>query len=163
MTSKRNSSEISHRRKILVIIDHTQECRRAVSFAAQHAKNTERTLVLLSVIDNSEFQHFLGVNEIMRTEATQNAFMTLQQIADEIRATKTIEAEKIVREGKKIDEILKLIDEDQDIAIIVLAASGSTEGPGPLVQSIANRGGTFSIPVTIIPSGLADEDIETVA
>ncbi|MCZ2203288.1 universal stress protein [Bartonella sp. A05] len=163
MVSKRKNCETDHRRKILVIIDNTQECRRAVSFAAQHAKNTNRTLMLLSVIDSSEFQHFLGVNEIMRTEATQNASMILQQIADEMRTTKTLEVEGIVREGKKIDEILKLIDEDRDIAIIVLAASGSTEGPGPLVQSIANRGGTFSIPVTIIPSGLADEDIETVA
>ncbi|MDD9330375.1 MAG: universal stress protein, partial [Bartonella sp.] len=69
MLSKRKSQEINHKRKILVIIDETPECRRAVIFAAQHAKNTNSTLILLSIIDNSRFQHFLGVDKVMRMES----------------------------------------------------------------------------------------------
>ncbi|WP_455476833.1 universal stress protein [Bartonella sp. B41] len=161
MVSKRKKPKMNQKRKILVIIDETPECQRAVAFATQHAKNTNRTLVLLSVIDNSEFQHFLGVNDVMRTESTQQAYRILKQIANGM--TQTLATETIVREGKKIDEILKLINEDKEIALIVLAAGEHTEGPGPLVQSIANRGTTFSIPVTVIPSNLADEDIESVA
>ncbi|MCZ2328984.1 universal stress protein [Bartonella sp. F02] len=163
MVSKRKILEKGRQRKILVIIDQTPECHRAVAFAAQHAKNTNGTLVLLSIIDNSEFQHFLGVNEIMRTESVENASAALKQIAHEVHMKKAIKTEIIVREGQKNDEIFKLIDEDQSIAIIVLAAGSSSEGPGPLVQSIANRGEAFPIPVIIIPSGIADEDIEVVA
>ncbi|WP_336288124.1 MULTISPECIES: universal stress protein [unclassified Bartonella] len=163
MVSQHKSPKKDHKRKILVIIDETPECRRAVAFAAQHAQNTQRTLVLLSVIDSSEFQHFLGVNDVMRTELTQNAYTVLKQIADDVHTSHALDAEMIVREGKKVDEILKLIDQDKEIALIVLAASGHTEGPGPLVQLIAYRGTAFSIPVTVIPSNLADEDIESVA
>ncbi|EJF78551.1 Universal stress protein family [Candidatus Bartonella washoeensis] len=163
MVSERKNLKTDHKRKILVIIDETPECRRAVAFAAQHAQNTNRTLVLLCVVDSIEFQHFLGVNNVMRTESTQTAHRVLGDIANEVRMTHALETEIIVREGKKIDEISKLIDEDKEIALIILAASGHTEGPGPLVQLIGIRGTAFSVPVTVIPSNLADEDIESIA
>ncbi|CAF28121.1 universal stress protein A [Bartonella henselae] len=161
--SKQNKAKTNHKRKILVIIDETPECRRAVAFAAQHAQNTKKTLVLLCIVDSVEFQHFLGVNNVMRTEAIQTAHKVLGEIASDVRTTHSLETQITVREGKKIDEIAKLIDEDKQIALIVLAASEHTEGPGPLVQLIGNRGTAFSIPVIVIPSNLADEDIESIA
>ncbi|USP03611.1 universal stress protein [Bartonella taylorii] len=163
MASKRKDAKAEHKRKILVIIDETPEHRRAVAFAVQHAKNTNRTLVLLCVVDSVEFQHFLGVNNIMRTESTQSAHKVLGEIANDVRTTHNLETEIVIREGEKIDEISKLIDEDKEISLIVLAASEHTEGPGPLIQLIGNRGTAFSIPVTVIPSNLADEDIESIA
>ncbi|VEJ45906.1 universal stress protein [Bartonella vinsonii] len=163
MASKQKTLKNKHKKKILVIIDETPECRRAVAFAAKHAQKTNRTLVLLCVVDSVEFQHFLGVNNVMRTESTQNAHKVLGEIAHDIRTTHALETEIMIREGKKIDEISKLVDEDKEIALIVLAASEHAEGPGPLIQLIGNRGAAFSIPVTVIPSNLADEDIESIA
>ena len=46
------------------------------------------------------------------------------------------------------------------IALMILAAGESTEGPGPLVSAIAGSGGTFSIPVTVVPTTLTDQDID---
>lgn len=163
MDSKQKNTKANHKRKVLVIIDETPECRRAVAFAAQYAQNTNRTLVLLCVVDSSDFQHFLGVNNVMRSESTQIAHKVLGEIAHNVRATHALQTQIVIREGKKIDEISKLIEEDKEIALIVLAASGHSEGPGPLVQLIGNRGAAFSIPVTIIPSNLADEDVESIA
>ncbi|MBX4335241.1 universal stress protein [Bartonella raoultii] len=163
MDSKQENIKAKYKRKVLVIIDETPECRRAVAFAAQYAQNTNRTLVLLCVVDSSDFQHFLGVNNVMRSESTQIAHKVLGEIASGVRATHALQTQIVIREGKKIDEISKLIEEDKEIALIVLAASGHSEGPGPLVQLIGNRGTAFSIPVTIIPSNLADEDIESIA
>ncbi|WP_375653276.1 universal stress protein [Bartonella sp. AP19HLJMH] len=163
MISKPQNPKKKPKKKNLVIIDETPECRRAVAFAAQHAQNTSRTLVLLCVVDSAEFQHFLGVNNVMRTESKQSAHKILGDIASKVRTTHALETEIVVREGKKIDEISKLIDEDKRIALIVLAASEHTEGPGPLVQLIGNKGTAFSIPVIVIPSNLADEDIRSIA
>ena len=56
-----------------------------------------------------------------------------------------------MREGNTASEILRLIEEDEDIAILVLAATGQ-EGPGPLVASLGNTvGADFPIPVAIVP------------
>ena len=60
----------------------------------------------------------------------------------------------------RAEEIVKLIDEDEDIGILVLAAGTGNEGPGPLVSSLAKTAGTFPIPVAIVPGHLSDEDID---
>ena len=64
------------------------------------------------------------------------------------------------REGQPAEEIVKLIDDDADIGILVLAAGTAKEGPGPLVSSLAKTAGTFPIPVAIVPGHLSDEDID---
>ncbi len=163
MVSKRLSREAGHRRKFLAIIDDTPECERAVAYASKRAQSTGGVLVLLYVIEPSDFQHWLGVEKIMRDEAMATAGAALDGYATEIREKLGIEPELVVREGKPADEIHKLIEDDQDIAILVLAAGGAKEGPGPLVASIAGRGAAFPIPVTVVPLNLSDEDIDSLA
>jgi len=163
MVSKRLSREAGHRRKFLAIVDDTPECERAVAYASRRAKNTAGVLVLLYVIDPGDFQQWLGVEKIMREEANAAAAAALDVHARKVRETLGIEPELVVREGKATEEIHKLIEEDQDIAILVLAAGAGKEGPGPLVSSIAGRAAAFPIPVTVVPQNLSDEDIESLA
>lgn len=163
MVSKRLSKEAGHRRKFLAIIDETPECERAVAYASKRAKSTGGVLVLLYVIEPDDFQHWLGVEKIMREEATATANGVLDAQAAKVREKLGVEPELVVREGKPSEEIHKLIEEDQDIAILVLAAGSGKEGPGPLVASIAGKGAAFPIPVTVVPQNLSDEDIESLA
>lgn len=160
MVSKRLSREAGHRRKFLTIIDDTPESERAVAYASKRALSTNGVPVLLYVVDPTDFQAFLGVEKVMREEATATAQAALDQAATRIRGGLGIEPELVIREGKPAEEIHKLIEEDQDIAILVLAASNAKEGPGPLVASIAGKGAAFPIPVTVVPHSLSDEDID---
>ena len=76
-----------------------------------------------------------------------------------------VASEDVIREGEKGEEIRKLIDEDEDIAVLVLGASTDPVGPGPLVASLAagTAAGSFPIPVTIVPGNLDLEDIQALA
>lgn len=161
MVSRRLSREAGHRRKFLAIIDDTPECERAVAYASKRALHTNGVPILLYVIDPTEFQAFLGVEKVMREEATATAKSTLDAAASKIRTDLGIEPEIVIREGKAIEEIHKLIEEDQDIAILVLAAGGAKEGPGPLVAAIAGKAAAWPIPVTVVPLSLSDEDIDS--
>lgn len=163
MVSKRLSREAGHRRKFLAIIDDTPECERAVAYGSRRAKSTNGVLVMLYVIEPGDFQHWLGVEKIMRAEAMETAQAALDGFATKLREQIGIEPELVVREGKPAEEIHKLIEEDQDIAILVLAAGAGKEGPGPLVASIAGKAAAFPIPVTVVPQNLSDEDIESLA
>jgi nucleotide-binding universal stress UspA family protein len=163
MVSKRLIREAGHRRKFLAIIDETPECERAVAYASKRAKSTGGVLVLLYVIEPGDFQHWLGVEKIMREEAAQTAGAALDVHATKVRETVGIEPELVVREGKPAEEIHKLIEDDQDIAILVLAAGAAKEGPGPLVASIAGKGAAFPVPVTVVPQNLSDDDINSLA
>lgn len=163
MVTKRLIHEAGHRRKFLAVIDETPECERAVLYAARRASKTNGGLTLLFVIEPGDFQHWLGVEQVMRAEALETAEASIAKHAAFAREKVGIEAEAVVREGMPVEQIHALIEEDQDIAILVLAAGAAKEGPGPLVSSIAGRNAAFPIPVTVVPYNLSDEDIESLS
>jgi nucleotide-binding universal stress UspA family protein len=164
MGRKRKSTEAGHRRKFLVVIDDTPECGRALFYAARRAERTGGALVLLYVIVPGEFQHWIGVENIMRAEAMEQAEATLGRFADLARDRCHVEPQLVIREGSRSDEIVNLIEEDEDIAILVLAAGTEKEGPGPLVTALAGKAaGTFPVPITIVPGTLDDEAIAAIA
>ncbi len=84
-------------------------------------------------------------------------------IAARAKQVAHITPDRVIREGDPAAEILKLIEEDADIGILVLAAGTGKEGPGPLVTTVAKTAGDFPIPVAIVPGHLRDEDLEAMA
>lgn len=162
MVSKRLIHEEGHKRKFLCVVDDSQECDRAVLYAERRATSTGGSMELLYVSEPESFQHWIGVEEIMKEEARETGEAVLEKYAQYSREHGSIDPELIYREGKKLDELQSLIEEDQDIAVLVLAAGESTEGPGPLVSALAGGEGTFSIPVIVVPCGMTDEEIESV-
>ena len=164
MVAIRKSNEEGHRRKFLVVVDETPECDRAIVYAAKRAARTGGVVTLLFIIAPGDFQHWLGVEDIMRAEAQEEAEATLAKASERVRSVARTEPETVVREGSAAEEIMELIEADADIAILVLAASTGSEGPGPLVSSIAGKAaGTFPIPVTIVPGNLDDDSIAALA
>ena len=164
MMRPRRSREEGHKRKFLVVVDDSPECMRALAYAAKRAAHTGGAVVLLSVIEPEAPQSFLGVDDIIRAEAMEQAQATLAKFAAKARDFANLDPEMAIREGNRAEEIRKLIESDEDIAILVLAAGESSEGPGPLVTAIAARGaGNFPIPITIVPASLTNEQLDAVA
>ena len=150
-----------HRRKFLVNVDDTPECRVALRYACGQAGSTNGQVALLRVIEPGDFQHWLSVEERMREEAREEAERLLQGLAAEISASVHIMPELMVREGKAFDEILAQIDEDPQIRVLVLGAATGPEGPGPLVSALAGRmPGNMHIPVTVVPGNLTDAQVD---
>ena len=164
---KRQSFEKGHSRKFLVVVDETPECERALAFAAGRAERTGGGLALLYVVEPGDFQHWLGVEEIAREEGMNKAKAVFRLFGRKLKGFgfDKIEPEEIIREGNKAEEIVNLIHEDTDIAILVLGASKDPSGPGPLVSSLAagKEFGEFVIPITIVPGSLTDEEISALA
>src|ERR1700687_6434383 len=91
MAMKRKSGETGHRRKFLVIIDDSPEVSRALLFAARRAARTGGGLVLLYVIAPSEFQQWVGVENIMRAEAVEAAEAALGKTGVVVRERAGVE------------------------------------------------------------------------
>lgn len=160
-TRRRRSYEAGHKPKWLVVIDDTAECDRAVYFAARRAARVGAGLLMLRVIETHDRnQQWLGVADIMRAEAHEEANAALNKYSTRANGVAGVTPERAIREGKTADEILKLIEEDEDIAILVLAAGTGKDGPGPLVSSFAQMAGDYPIPVAIVPGHLSDEEID---
>ena len=164
MSTKRRSYEKGHKRKYMVVIDDTEECERAVHWAAKRAGRTKSQLIMLRVIETSERnQQWLGVADIMKAEEMEAANKALDKYAALAKKIARLTPDRVVREGDAAEELVKLIDEDADIGILVLAAGTGKEGPGPLVSNLAKTAGTFPIPVAIVPGNLSDDELDAMA
>jgi nucleotide-binding universal stress UspA family protein len=167
ITKKRRSFEAGHARKFLLIVDDSQEVESALYYAASRILRSSGILVMLYVIEPQEFQHWVGVRQVQLEEETNKARALFRLFKRKLHNVgfENIPVEEVIREGTKADELMKLINEDEDIAILVLGASVDPVGPGPLVSSLAlgRAAGSFPVPITVVPGNLALEDILTLA
>jgi nucleotide-binding universal stress UspA family protein len=164
MSRQRRSYETGHKPKLLVVVDNTEECDRAVYFASRRAARIGGNVVMLRVVEtHDQSQQWLGVADIMRAEAHEEANAELARYASRAKSIAGIAPEQALREGDKAEEILKLIDEDEDIFILVLGACTGAEGPGPLVTTIGRTAGDYPIPVAIVPGHLSDPESDALS
>jgi nucleotide-binding universal stress UspA family protein len=158
------TAERAINRIFLVIVDESQELKLALRYACIRARKTGGRVALLTVIEPAEAQHWMGVNELMREEARMAAEQTLQKVAADVQKTSAAMPILYVREGDRRDELLKLIDEEPSISILVLGAATGAKGPGPLVSALTTKFvGKLRVPVTIVPGHLSIESIDTIA
>jgi hypothetical protein len=108
-------------------------------------------------------QQWLGVADIMRAEAHEQANAMLDQYAARANGVAALTPGRVIAEGDKVAEMLKVIVEDEDIAALMLAASIGKEGPGPLVANLGKSAGTFPIPIAIVPGHLTDEELDAMS
>ncbi|MGL4635130.1 MAG: universal stress protein [Beijerinckiaceae bacterium] len=161
---KRRSYEAGHRPKLLVVVDESPEADRALYYAARRAARIGAGLVTLYVMPQGETQVWLGVGDIMKADAEEKGMRLLDAAAERATTIAAIATERVMLEGVTSAEINKLVERDEDISSLVLAAGVGTEGPGPLVSSLAGKGGLgLPVPVTIVPGDLDDAEIDALA
>jgi nucleotide-binding universal stress UspA family protein len=164
MTTQRRSYETGHKPKCLVIVDDTAEWDRAVYYASRWAIRVGGGVVMLRIIETEDQnQQWLGVADIMRAEAHDEADAALDRASGRANGIAAITPERVIREGDATEQILDVIDQDVDIVMLVLAANPGPEGPGPLITLMADVVGSFPIPITIVPGGLTDVDIDALS
>lgn len=149
-------------RKFLVVLDDSTECLNAMRFAALRAANTgggTGSVVILGIIQPEEFQHWVGVGNVMREEARERIEEHFKVFSDRMQEKEGITPVLSIREGESVPQILAQIKEDPEIGVLVLGAGISGEGPGPLVTQLSRMAGTLPIPVTIVPGSLSKENL----
>ena len=149
-------------RKFLVVLDDSRECLNAMRFAAMRAANTKAGVEVLAVIPPEEFNHWIGVGDIMREEARERIHAHFEVFAKWMRDKQGIDPELVIREGEPVSEIIAQVHEDPDIGVLVLGAGTGKKGPGPLVTQLTKNSGTLPIPITIVPGDLSKERLEAI-
>ena len=150
-------------RVFLVVVDDNPEMRAALRFACMRAKSTGGRVALLRCLAPAEFQHWMGVGEIMREEARTLAEQLIADLSDFVVEISGQIPAVYLREGNVREELLALIAEEPSISILVLGAGVGKEGPGPLISYIAGKGAaSMRIPLTIVPGNLSDAEIDAI-
>ncbi len=152
-------------RTFLCVVDETDELHQALRFACRRAKHTGGRVALLYVIEPAEFQHWMAIGNLMADERREEAEEMIQVVSSVVQKLSGSMPVIYIREGKLTDELMELIEQESGFSVLVLgAATGSgSEGPGQLVSYVMKRIGKLPIPVTIVPGGLSNKDIDAIS
>ena len=149
-------------RKFLVVLDDSRECLNAMRFAAMRAAHTGGGVEILAVIPPEEFNHWIGVGDIMREEARERIHAHFEVFAKWMRDRQGVDPELVIREGEPVAQIVAQISDDPDIGVLVLGAGTDKKGPGPLVTQLTRTAGSLPVPVTIVPGDLSKERLSEI-
>ena len=147
-------------RYILVIADGSKEMEVALQYACARSKKTERKIIIATFIEPLDVLTTQGVEEIMKNEAREEAELRLQKASTIVKETTGLTPVLQLREGNVIDELIALIEEEENINVLVLAANVDEKGPGPIVSALTTKEySRLRIPVMIVPGNFSKDHI----
>ena len=159
MQSEEDSSEKTVRPCLLVVADGKPEMAAALRWAAGHAKLTGAHVALVAIVEPIHSPQWMAIDDLARSEALIEAQRRLQQQALEVLELVGSRPIFLLREGDPAEQLFELIDEQQSISGLVLAADPGPKGPGPLIMACMRRLDKLRVPLTIVPGDLSEEGI----
>ncbi|WP_373488326.1 universal stress protein [Blastomonas sp.] len=144
----------------LVIMDESSEARAALHFASRRAQRSGGHVHILAIVPKQDFVAWGGVQATIEDEALARAEELVTSVAGALFAEMGQNPVITVRTGDASREIRGYLADHPDVAMLVLGAA-SSGAPGPLISHFAgNDAGALPCPLTIIPGGLSDTDID---
>jgi len=153
-------------RKFLVVVDDSPEFEAALRFAARRARSTGGRVVMLRVLPSNSDAHWSGAREEIERQQREEAEALLNRLAEDAAERSGAPPVFLIEQGDAQAAIKKVVGDDPDIKILVLAAGTGSRGPGPLVSAIIKHGaqlGGRKLPLTIVPGELTEEEVEDLA
>lgn len=159
---QRSSSEPQRPgRTFLCVVDESEELHQALRYACRRARSTHGRVALLYVVEPVEYQHWVAVGQLMAEERREQAEEMLQVVSSVVQKLSGTTPVVYIREGKLTDQLMHLMATEKDLSILVLAAG--SEQPGRIVSHVLKGLGKLPLPVTIVPGGLTDEQIDAIS
>ena len=121
-------------------------------FAARRAHGTGGKVALLLVLEPGGFEHWLGVESLMREDARIEAERVLAECSAMVEMLGGEKPKTHIREGKLSEEINRLTDEDRTISTLVLAAGVSATGRGRWSRHWARANRSFMCRSPLCPA-----------
>jgi len=153
---------MSEDKYILVIADGSKEMEVALQYACARSKKTSRKIIIATFIEPIDVLTTQGVTEIMLNEAREEAEKRLKNAASIVKESTGFMPVLQVREGEIMKELKLLIEEEEDINVLVLAANVDEidQNPGPIINSLFTKElSNLRVPVMIVPGNFSKEHI----
>lgn len=140
----------------LVVADNSDEFFVALKYAAKMAHANGCHLGVLRVMEQQDFQHWGGVEARMRQEQQDEAEAAFAEISARLEEYEDMTVGFYLEEGGGMETVLRVIEEDPNITMLILGGKEQGGGPGPLVSYLAGKGlAKLGVPIMIVPEHLS--------
>lgn len=149
-------------RVYLVIMDETDEARKALRFASRRAAVTGGSVHILALVQKQSFNAFGGVQATIEEEARDRAEVMASSAAGNLFSESGKMPTISVRTGEGQAVIKEYLGEHPEVAALVLGAAA--EGaPGPLIAHFSQHSGNLACPLYVVPGSFSNDDIDRLA
>ncbi len=146
-------------RVYLVIMDETDEARKALRYASRRAAASGGSVHILALVPQQSFNAFGGVQATIEQEARDRAEVMASSAAGSLFSQSGKMPTISVRIGEGQAVIKEYLEEHPEVAALVLGAAA--EGaPGPLISHFSAHSGSLACPLYIVPGSFTSEDID---
>lgn len=158
MTTEHVKKKVSY----LVCVNNEKYSEVALHFACNLAKRNNGSIVILHVIEPSDYQSIGAVADKMREERFAEAESLLKHLATKVNKWSDIVPVLVVRVGFVEKEIISLVEEDGGINMLVVGTAPEktyikSKVLPPLVASLGSK---LLIPMLIVPGNLTPRQID---
>jgi len=139
-------------RIFLVMVDDTKEMEVALRYASVRARAVGGHVALLYVTEPLGMQLWRSVEERVAFDARREAETRLQTIGEFVQGLSGHATIYYLREGSLREELMKLLEEDNNLSVLVLAAAKGHQGPGAMINYLSGRGiARLRVPFVVVP------------
>ena len=143
----------------LVVLDDSNEIFNAIRYAARRTARTKGRVALLYTFETLEFSHWKAVEDIAEAESREEAESKIKEYENFILKFTDKKPKKFLMKGDRVECIINFLSDNKFISNFVLASSNS--GSDSLISAFTGKQRSkLKVPLTIIPSGLKEEEID---
>jgi len=142
-------------RIFLTVMDDSEEAKIALHYAIARAAATDGRVAVLYAIEPHEIFLWRMVEQSIDKGQEQEALNALREHEQTIETMTGHKPIFYIRHGKRREVLLQLLEQEQSISLLVLAAGSSKGGPGPLIHYLTTAKGMerLKIPFVVVPKG----------
>lgn len=154
-------TEVSNQKsKFLVCVNEKEHSKTVLRFACSRAKKTGNIVQMIYVIDPLDYHSIFTLGDMFKKNRQTEAQFLLDNMTALAQEWAEITPVGVIREGKVFDEIISCIEEDHNIALLLLAVN-PRGSKGKLLPKLTNAiGSKYSIPLMLVPGNLTDQQIQ---
>ena len=108
MPKKINSKNLKE--YLLVYVDESEEFFEAMKYACELAKIESLGIILLYIIQDENFRHWQGVENIMREEQNNEAKEILKKYITYIKSNHKLNVKSYIKTGEKLEILIKTLN-----------------------------------------------------
>lgn len=150
----------AEKRIYLVIMDETEEARRALRFAARRAVRTGGSVHILALVPRQEFVVFGSIQATIESEARERAEELALEAAGSLASESGLQPAVAVRTGSGPQVVRDYLAEHPEVSALVLGAAAEGN-PGPLVTHFTSHLGQLPCVLMIVPGGIDERGIDS--
>lgn len=154
--------ETSHDNDVyLIVASNNEEFSLSLRYTARLAQASGAHVGILATMDEQEFQHWQNVEKMMRKELRDKTEKEAWSIAKKVQSLNGQISAIYIREGKAEDAVLKTLEEEANIKMLILTGSVASGGPGKLVNYFTSKGlSKLKIPLVLVPGNIEIHEID---